>query len=233
MNRDDLIYRRASKEDIDQLVPMIIECLKGPNGKTNYEVIFGISVVELEQMLNNILEQNIPNHEFHFGNYMVCEKDGEIISICSGWKENAEKLGSEYIRSSLLASYLGPEIWQRSFPMIKKFASIKIPRENDNLYLEHASTKKDYKRLNIAYRLVYELIKQRKEEWPDLEVIHSHVYLSNKVMYNMFIRFEYSVVKTILLKDKELNNLFPIEGIALVSIPIEKYLSFFEKSMSI
>ena len=226
------VYRPAKFSDIDQLVPMIIECLKGPAGKTNYEVIFGISLIELGRMLNNILRQDIPHHEFYYGNYMVCEIDKEIISICSGWKENAEMLGSEYIRSSLLASYLGPDIWQRSYPLIKKFASIRIPREEGNLYLENANTKQEYKRHNIAYRLVYELIKKRKEEYPDLEMIYSHVYLSNKVMYNMFIRFEYLVVKKIFVEDKDLMKLFPIEGIALVSIPIEKYVSLFEENLS-
>ncbi|NND77511.1 MAG: hypothetical protein HKN39_04960 [Flavobacteriales bacterium] len=228
----EFIFRPAQIVDIEQLTPMIIECLKGPKGKTNYEVIFGISHVQLSEMISNILAQEIPNHEFYYGNYMVCENQGEIISICCGWKEKAEMIGSENIRSSLLASYLGSEIWQRSYPMLKKFANINIPRQAGFLYLENANTKEGFKRQNIAYRLVYELIKKRKEEYPELETIHSHVYLSNKVMYNMFVRFQYQVEKSVILEDEDMKKIFPIKGLALVSIPISKYLSLFEENMS-
>ena len=98
--------------------------------------------------------------------------------------------------------------------------------------MENASKKKEYRRSNIAYKLVYELIKKRKAEHPELEAIHSHVYLSNKTMYNMFLRFQYSVEQTNKISDNSiLNELFPVEGLALVSIPISKYIQLFEHNM--
>lgn len=232
MKIEDFKYRLASIYDIDQLAPMIMECLKGPNDKTNYEVIFGISSGELLEMLKFLLRQNIPDHEFYFGSYLVCEKNGELISICSGWKEGANLMDSEGIRSGLIASYLGTDIWQRSYPMLKRFAGISIPRQKGFLYLENANTKKEFRRLNIAYKTVYELIKMRKAQYPELTTIHSHVYLSNKTMYNMFLRFQYNVDKTVLINDPELERQFPVEGLALVSITIKKYLELFETNMS-
>jgi len=232
INFSDYIFRDATEQDIDQMVPLIMECLKCQNGKTNYEVIFSLSYERVSEMIKNLLAQNIPNHEFHFGNYFICEKGGEIVSICCGWKETGDIIGSENIRSNLMASFLGLDTWKASYQMLKYFSEITIPRQSGFLYLENASTKKEYRRSNIAYKLVYELIKKRKSQHPELETIHSHVYLSNTTMYNMFLRFQYLVEKTNKVSENSiLNELFPVEGLALVSIPIKKYIELYEFNM--
>ena len=225
-------FRAARIEDIDQMLPLIIECLKGPNGKTNYEVIFDLSENVVYEMIGNLMKQPISNHEFHYGNYMVCEQNGEILSICSGWKEKGNVVGSESIRSNLIASFLGLEKWQKAYPMIEEFAAINIPRQEGYLYLENASTKKGHRQKNIAYKLVCDLIKTRKSEFPELEKIHSHVYLSNKVMYGMFLRFQYEVEKVNRIPASSvLHEVFPVEGLALVSIPIQKYIDLYNYNM--
>lgn len=228
----EFTFRESRKEDVDQMVPLIMECIKSSNGKTNYEVIFDLSYARVSEMIKNLLLQPIPNHEFHYGNYLVCEKQGELISICCGWKETGDLIGSESIRSNLMASFLGLSQWKSSFEMLKHFSEITIARQPGFLYLENASTKKEYRRSNIAYKLVYELIVKRKNEYPELETIHSHVYLSNKAMYNMFLRFQYEVEQINKIKeDSILNKEFPVEGMALVSIPISKYISLYNKNM--
>ncbi|MEM7163018.1 MAG: hypothetical protein AAF487_11335 [Bacteroidota bacterium] len=231
---DQCIYRAARKEDIPALAPLIASCLKGPNGKSNLGVMFDLSEEEVVHMIEAILVQDIPNHEFHFGNYMVCEREGTVISICSGWNENVDSLSSENIKSSLIASYLGFDKWKESLPMIRKFAELNIPRQSGHLYLENAGTKKEYRQLNVAYTLVYELIKKRLSEHPSLKTIHSHVFLSNEIMYNMFLRFQYKVLQQNLLPSgSELNHTFPVKGVALVSIGIREYIDLYEKNMGI
>lgn len=233
-NSLDLNFRKATLQDIEQMVPLIIQCLKGPTGETNYEVIFGISRKVLSEMISSLLVQPITGHEFHYANYMVCEQKNEIISICCGWSEGSNETSSESIRSNLIASFLGKEIWQNSFQRIQEFEVINIPRQSGFLYLENASTLQRMRRKNVAYRLVYELIKQRQAEFPELEIIHSHVYLSNQGMYDMFMRFQYTVeIEKRVPISSRLNRNFPVKGIALVSIPINKYLELFEKFMNI
>jgi len=221
--------RPALINDVEQIAPLILDCLKGPNGKSNYEVIFKLSHSEVLEMIKNLLKQPITDHEFHYANYLLAEKKGEIISICSGWKEKGQINGSESKRSNLIASYLGLEKWRQSYPMLEEFSQINIPRKAGFLYLENASTNQAHRRSNIAYRLVYNLIKMRKRQFPDLETIHSHVFLSNKIMYNMLVRFHYKVEETKEIPlDSHLMALFPIRGLALVSIPIETYTNNFE-----
>lgn len=233
-SKEKYLFRKAEKKDIPELAPLILSCLECPNGRTNFGVMFNLSQNEVLDMITAILGQEIPNHEYHFANYMVCEKDGEIISICSGWKESAESMGSENIKTSLIASYLGFDKWKECFEMVNKFAELNIPRQAGFLYLENASTKIEYRKSNIAYTLVYKLIKERKREYPELDTIHSHVFLSNESMYNMFLRFKYDVDQTNLLDPQSiLNQKFPVKGLALVSIPIDNYIELYDYNMSL
>ncbi|MBQ1654959.1 MAG: hypothetical protein II060_14350, partial [Bacteroidales bacterium] len=81
------IFRRATIDDIDFVVDVIVNAEKGGTEKFGFANLFGISEREARHLLNEMLEEEIDGCEISINNFVVAEYKGETVAASGGWLE--------------------------------------------------------------------------------------------------------------------------------------------------
>lgn len=99
---DNLVYRKATIDDIPFLVDTIIEAEKSGTEVLTYSTFFGLSETETRHYLARMLEEEIDGCELSVSSFLLAEIDNTIAAAVAAWIEGIDGIPSTVLKGNLL-----------------------------------------------------------------------------------------------------------------------------------
>lgn len=155
--------RRATESDVPFLVRCIRAAETGKTTETTYERLFGLSSSELEGLLTEICEADIPGCELCYPNFWIAEEDQIPAGGLAAWVEATEGLPSSFLKGQLLAQAMGKQRFLAARPKLEALAGVDILRSPGYLQLDAIFVEESFRGKGVLEALVGHILAQYGE----------------------------------------------------------------------
>lgn len=146
-------FRKASAQDIDFIAEGIIHAEMSGGNILPYTALFGISKEETIALIHAVMEEEIEGQEWFLPGFTILEADGIPASCLSAWIEGEIGIGSGVLKAQAMAWIL-KEKWTTASYGLECLRSMQLPRLQGALQLECIYTKREFRGLGLASKLI-------------------------------------------------------------------------------
>jgi ribosomal protein S18 acetylase RimI-like enzyme len=180
MNKNGLIIRDATLEDITFLVETIIEAEKAGTDKLPYSTIFGLTEEETASCIYQMLLEEIDNCELSLSSFLIAEKDNKSIGALAGWIEEYGGIPSSVLKGNLLTAKLPLESIHRAVSLKCVLNELHFDPIKGEIQIGAGYVTREYRGNNILGILINEKIKRLIKTSPGISAAYDHVFEANK-----------------------------------------------------
>ena len=146
-------FRKATARDINFIANGIIHAEMSGGNILSYTSLFDISVEETISLIHAVMEEEIEGQEWFLPGFTILEADEQPASCLSAWIEAENGIGSGVLKAQAMAWIL-KEKWTNASPRLEWLKSVQLPRLYGALQLECIYTKKEFRGLGLASKLI-------------------------------------------------------------------------------
>lgn len=217
INKDEIQIRKAVGTDIPFLIKTIIEADKSGTSKSSYCSLLEISEQELANMLERIFMHELEGFEFSVASFCVLEHNLQPVGACASWIEEFDGIPSWQTRMLSIRAEAKGESYNKMVAK-KDIVSNLIPiRTPNSLQIESVYISEAYRGLGLFRTMLDFHIQNSKAISPELNSAEILVYDNNQIALNSYQKSGFSIVKSTKLENPDLLNIFPSNGMILLS----------------
>ena len=211
------LLRRATINDIDFIVDVIISAEKGGTDKLGLSNIFGLSEQELRTFLFQMLEEEVDGCEFSISSFIVAECNGEPVSAFAGWIEgaNEDELPSSMLKSNLIAYYFPIENIEKSVKNADAVKDLQVDRPLGTYQLEYAYTKPEHRGQNLLGRIIDEHCKMAKQLGKTVSKMYVHTFANNIPALKLYEKCGFVEVRRFVSSNPLAKAYYPYDEVVL------------------
>jgi len=222
---ENLIFRKATADDIDFIVEAIIESEKSDSNMISSCKIFNFNENGFKDILKEILTQDIPNYDYYLSGFIIAELNGESIGTVGSWLESADGTASGMVKATVLFQYLGAAKFKEINKNTKVIKGLTLNREPGTLQLEHGYTKEKFRREGVFTNVIKRNIKENLQHHK-FSKVQGILFNENYKSYKAHLKLGYKVIEEKKVEDQDIFKYFPYNAKVLLELSEEKFQNF-------
>jgi GNAT superfamily N-acetyltransferase len=181
-------FREASPEDRPFIIESVLAAERSGTARSLYEALFGIDESQTREMLNAMLDEDLPGSELSLGSFTVACEGDECVAACAAWVEGNGMQSSRMLKSLLLSRAVGAEAWSRAAPRLAALEAVEIGREPGALQLESIYVAPDHRGRGLIASLLSHVVESQQVANPGLKRAQILSILENQSSAKAFER---------------------------------------------
>lgn len=219
---NNLIFKRATIENIDFVTEVILNAEMGSTNKLGLSNIFDISKKEVENLLKKMLLEEIDGCEFSISSYIIAFWENEPVAAFGGWIEGYnESIKSSILKVNLLTFTLPNHSLLNLQAKSHLLKEIQIEREIETYQLEYSYVVNDFRGQGITKQLINLHIENVKNTNPNIKKIQVQVFDNNIIAKNVYESSGFKIIKKVESSSDEIFNIFPYN----IKVLMEKFIN--------
>jgi ribosomal protein S18 acetylase RimI-like enzyme len=233
MNKDELIIRAATFEDITFLSETIIEAEKAGTDKLPYYTIFGLTEEESKRCICEMLMEGIDNCELSVSSFLVAEINHRSIGALAAWIEEYEGIPSGVLKGNLLKANLPRDSIHRAMRMSNTLNELHFDPVKGAIQIGAGYVIKEYRGNDILGILINESIKRLIKISPDVSAVYDHVFEMNKPALRTDEKLGFVKVRTKESLKEEITAFLPYKKKLLMRKELGKNIDFIFRNATV
>lgn len=156
---DDLIFRKATPDDLPFLVAAVKAAEKLGSASCTYETLYLLNATEVDALLNQALSIESGGYQLALSTFFVYTRNGVPVACCSSWIEAADGMPSGFKIAAVLSDLLGFEKWIDAKASIKAFADAIPQRTAGMLQMETFYVEPSCRGQGLTVRIIDSVIR--------------------------------------------------------------------------
>lgn len=206
---DEIIFRDAVIGDIPFLVETIIEAEKSGTNKLSYSTIFGLTELEVQSYLADMLKEEVDGCELSVSSFLVAESNGKVAAAVSAWVEGQEGIPSSLIKGNILQYVLPKSCIEKAMEINDLIQELYIECLPDTIQLAAGYVAREFRGNRILGTLLDKIIHKLKRNNPEVNDIYTQVFSCNTPSLKTVERAGFLTVLTKESSRDEINKYLP------------------------
>lgn len=192
---NDIIFRKATTKDIPFLIDTIIESEKSGTNKLSYVSIFGLSMDEVRKYLNEMLLEEVDDcAELSISNFLIAEKNGEVVGSIAGWVES-EGFSSAIYKGNLLKTVLPKEAIDRAMKIQKLIHELQFDFIPNTFFMKTMYVPDKFRGNNMGQVLKEKMMEKLSESRPDVKEVYVDTFTTSLASLKSTDRLGFEIVE--------------------------------------
>ena len=208
------IFRRATIDDIDFIVDVIVNAEKGGTEKLGFANLFGISEQVARHLLNEMLEEEIDGCELSISSFIIAEYEGVPVSAFAGWieGENEDSMPSSLLKSNLIAYYLPKDCLENSMARADAVKDLQIERELGTYQLEYSYTVLEHRGHGLVGKIIEEHCRLARQSGKE----YVHTFANNEPAVAVYKKSGFREMQNFVSDNPKAKEYYPYNEVILL-----------------
>ena len=212
------IFRRATIDDIDFVVDVIVNAEKGGTEKFGFANLFGISEQDARRLLNEMLEEEIDGCELSISSFIIAEYEGVPVSAFAGWieGENEDSMPSSLLKSNLIAYYLPKACLENSMARADAVKDLQIERELGTYQLEYSYTIPEHRGHGLVGKIIEEHCCVARQSGKEVSQMYVHTFANNESAITVYKKSGFREIQKFVSDSPKAKEYYPYNEVILL-----------------
>ena len=221
----DISLRKATINDIDYIVEILIKAEKSISNNSPMQEFFGLNDVEYKELIKKILAEEIPGSEYFYENYYLVFVKNEFVGGIAVWIEGKGNNSSNFIKASLLSYHLGIKKWIEASSNLELFTSILHQRQAETLQIDAGYIVPKFQGRSFPLKIISYGINFYKEQFEKLKKVQVVSIIENTKGIKSLQKLGFEIVNKKQTDNQKLIKLISGTGFYQLELNLEKYIN--------